>query len=138
MLNIGPQELILILIVALVVVGPQRLPELGRTIGKALREFRKIQDDVKDTIKFDLNDEPEPYVRPKKTPTPAASSASGNGSSAAEDVASAEGDEAPVPAKALPDANGSVELPTIDPAADASPSAETDTDPRAREPRATE
>ena len=54
MLNIGPQELILILIVALVVVGPQRLPELGRTIGKALREFRKIQDDVKDTIKFDL------------------------------------------------------------------------------------
>ena len=68
MLNIGPQELILILIVALVVVGPQRLPELGRTIGKALREFRKIQDDVKDTIKFDLNDEPEPYVRPKKTP----------------------------------------------------------------------
>ena len=67
MLNIGPQELILILIVALVVVGPQRLPELGRSIGKALREFRKIQDDVKDTIKFDLNDEPEPYVRPKKT-----------------------------------------------------------------------
>ncbi len=79
MLNIGPQELILILIVALVVVGPQRLPELGRTIGKALREFRKIQDDVKDTIKFDLNDEPEPYVRPKKTPTPGASSAGGNG-----------------------------------------------------------
>jgi sec-independent protein translocase protein TatB len=68
MLNIGPQELILILIVALVVVGPQRLPELGRTIGKALREFRKIQDDVKDTIRFDLNDDPEPYVRPRKSP----------------------------------------------------------------------
>ena len=79
MLNIGPQELILILIVALVVVGPQRLPELGRTIGKALREFRKIQDDVKDTIKFDLNDEPEPYVRPKKSPAPSARSADGNG-----------------------------------------------------------
>lgn len=68
MLNIGPQELILVLIIALVVVGPTRLPELGRTIGKALREFRKIQDDVKDTIKFDLNDDPEPYVRPRPKP----------------------------------------------------------------------
>src|SRR6185436_14377289 len=103
MLNIGPQELILILIVALVVVGPQRLPELGRTIGKALREFRKIQDDVKDTIKFDLNDDPEPYVRPTKTAT-TASSASGNG--AAPDIDPS--DEAPGPAKALPDANGSL------------------------------
>ena len=56
MLNIGPQELLIVLIIALVVVGPQRLPELGRTIGKALREFRKIQDDVKDTLKFDLNE----------------------------------------------------------------------------------
>jgi Tat protein translocase TatB subunit len=68
MLNIGPQELILVLIVALVVVGPQKLPELGRTIGKAMREFRKIQDDVKDTIRFDMDDDPEPYARPKTTP----------------------------------------------------------------------
>lgn len=84
MLNIGPQELILILIVALVVVGPQRLPELGRTIGRVLREFRKIQTDVKDTIRFDLNDDPEPYVRPRRspgTPTP-----EGNGEVTATDV----------------------------------------------------
>ena len=70
MLNIGPQELILVLIIALVVVGPNRLPELGRSIGRALREFRKIQDDVKDTIKFDLNADPEPYVAPRgQSPT---------------------------------------------------------------------
>jgi Tat protein translocase TatB subunit len=132
MLNIGPQELILILIVALVVVGPQRLPELGRTIGKALREFRKIQDDVKDTIKFDLNDEPEPYVRPKKTPAPGASPAGGNGA-AAEDGAASE------PMQALPDANGSVEpaaaeVPHVEPPSDA----EGGPEPRASEPRATE
>ena len=70
MLNIGPQELILILIVALVVVGPQRLPELGRTIGKALREFRKIQDDVKDTIKFDLQRRPGAVRASEEDPDP--------------------------------------------------------------------
>ena len=103
MLNIGPQELILILIVALVVVGPQRLPELGRTIGKALREFRKIQDDVKDTIKFDMNDEPEPYVRPTKTAGPGSTSATGNGAAASDTDPS---DEGAAPAKALPSTKG--------------------------------
>jgi Tat protein translocase TatB subunit len=132
MLNIGPQELILILIVALVVVGPQRLPELGRTIGKALREFRKIQDDVKDTIKFDLNDDPEPYVRPKKTPPPRASSADGKGAAGEDGVASE-------PAEALPDANGSLERTAAeDPHVDASLDAESHPEPRAPEPRAPE
>lgn len=134
MLNIGPQELILILIVALVVVGPQRLPELGRTIGKALREFRKIQEDVKETIKFDLNDEPEPYVRPQKT-SPATPSTSGNG--AAQDDGSAS-DEDPGPAKALPDGNGSGRPTTSGPSDDVPPIAETDPAPRAPEPRASE
>ena len=83
MLNIGPQELLIVLIIALVVVGPQRLPELGRTIGKALREFRKIQDDVKDTLKFDLDADPEPYVRP--TQAPRASTPAGNGEVATTD-----------------------------------------------------
>jgi sec-independent protein translocase protein TatB len=53
MLNIGPQELILVLIVALLVVGPQRLPELSRQIGRGLREFRKLQDDVKGLVNLD-------------------------------------------------------------------------------------
>jgi len=58
MLNIGPQELLLILVIALIVVGPQRLPELGRSIGKGLREIRKAQDEVKRTIQVNLDDEP--------------------------------------------------------------------------------
>jgi len=57
MLNIGPQELLLILVIALIVVGPTRLPELGRSIGKGLREIRKAQDEVKRTISVNL-DEP--------------------------------------------------------------------------------
>ncbi|HJU57977.1 MAG TPA: twin-arginine translocase TatA/TatE family subunit [Actinomycetota bacterium] len=58
MLNIGPQELLLILVIALVVVGPQRLPSLGRSIGRGLRELRKAQDDVKRTIQVNLEEEP--------------------------------------------------------------------------------
>ena len=53
MLNIGPQELLLVLIIGLLVVGPQRLPELSRQIGRGLREFRKIQDDVKGLVNLD-------------------------------------------------------------------------------------
>lgn len=58
MLNIGPQELLLVLLVALIVVGPSRLPELGRTIGRALNEFRRMQDEVRDIVKFDLSADP--------------------------------------------------------------------------------
>jgi sec-independent protein translocase protein TatA len=59
MLNIGPQELLLILVIALVVVGPGRLPELARSIGKGLREIRRAQDEVRKTVEVSLGpDEP--------------------------------------------------------------------------------
>jgi sec-independent protein translocase protein TatA len=38
--NVGPLELIVVLIIALVIFGPKRLPELGRSLGKGIREFR--------------------------------------------------------------------------------------------------
>lgn len=57
MLNVGPQELLLILVVALVVVGPKRLPSLGRSIGRGLRELRQAQDDVKRTIGDNIADD---------------------------------------------------------------------------------
>jgi len=57
MLNIGPLELMLILLIALVVVGPRKLPDLGRTIGNGLREFRKAQDEVRKSLQLeDLHD----------------------------------------------------------------------------------
>ena len=59
MLNIGPQELLLILVVALLVVGPRRLPELARSLGKGIRELRKAQDEVSRTIRVNLDDEPK-------------------------------------------------------------------------------
>ncbi len=72
-MNIGPLEIMMILLIALVVVGPSRLPEVGRSIGRGLREFRKVQDEVRDSINFNLDEpfRPEPGPTPNRTHTPA-------------------------------------------------------------------
>ena len=64
MLNVGPAELILIFLVALLVVGPRRLPQLGRTIGKSLREFRRATDDFKQSFEFGVDDDDFPDEEP--------------------------------------------------------------------------
>jgi sec-independent protein translocase protein TatB len=82
-MNISAQEILVVLVLALIVVGPQRLPEIARSIGKGMREFRRMQDEVKDMVKVDLNPEPptvhqagvsgpKPQPRPHRTPRPAA------------------------------------------------------------------
>ena len=63
MFNIGPTELIVILIIALVVFGPARLPEIGKTVGKSLREFRRASQDLKDELNLNLDDD-MPATRP--------------------------------------------------------------------------
>jgi Tat protein translocase TatB subunit len=52
--SLGFQEMILIFIVALIIFGPKRLPDIGRTIGKALGEFKKATDDFKNTIEREV------------------------------------------------------------------------------------
>jgi len=54
MLGIGVPEIIMILVIALIVFGPRKLPEVGRTLGKALGEFRKATDDLKNTIEREV------------------------------------------------------------------------------------
>ena len=56
MLNIGPTELILILGVALVIFGSFKLPELGQTLGKTIREFKSAVNNIDEDIKKDLVD----------------------------------------------------------------------------------
>ncbi len=60
MFDIGIQELILIFIVALLVFGPKRLPELGRTIGKGMAEIKKAMYGVKEQIDSELRDIKDP------------------------------------------------------------------------------
>jgi len=50
MFNLGAGEIVLILVIALLVLGPKRLPELARGIGKFMREFRRQTDEVRSVV----------------------------------------------------------------------------------------
>jgi sec-independent protein translocase protein TatA len=52
--TLGIQEMIVIFVIALVLFGPKKLPELGRTIGKAITEFRRASNDLKSTFEREM------------------------------------------------------------------------------------
>jgi len=62
MFNVGPAELIVILLVALLIVGPKRLPEVGRSVGKALREIRRQTDEVRSSFEATINPDLDPDI----------------------------------------------------------------------------
>jgi TatA/E family protein of Tat protein translocase len=51
MFNLGPFELVAIFVVALLVFGPEKLPEMGKQVGKAIREFRKFQESMQGQVR---------------------------------------------------------------------------------------
>jgi Tat protein translocase TatB subunit len=66
MFGIGMQELIIIAIIALIVVGPKKLPDLAKTLGKGFSEFRKATEGVTDDLKQTLQSEDEKKDEPLK------------------------------------------------------------------------
>ena len=68
--TLGGPEVILILVVALIVFGPRRLPEIGKSMGKMLAEFRKASTDFKRTIEDELEAEKSRESQPTPTPAP--------------------------------------------------------------------
>jgi len=58
--NLGLPELLFILILALLIFGPKKLPEIGRTLGKGMAEFRKASTDLRRTIERELDVEGQP------------------------------------------------------------------------------
>jgi len=75
MFGVGMPELLVILVVALVVLGPKRLPELARTLGKAMAEFRRQTADIMDDFQVQTMLDDEPARRPAKPAAPAAPNA---------------------------------------------------------------
>ena len=53
--SLGMPELLLIFVVALLVFGPKKLPEIGKSIGKGLSEFKKASEDLKKTIEHEMD-----------------------------------------------------------------------------------
>ncbi len=65
MFGLGANELLIILLIALVVLGPKELPKVARTIGRGLRELQRTKDDLKKDIEFD--DYPDETSKSKTT-----------------------------------------------------------------------
>ena len=83
MFGIGMPEMLLILAVALIVVGPKKLPDLAKSLGKALGEFKKAASDLKDSLQIETEintlksalDDDDRDSKPKTGPNAAPSSA---------------------------------------------------------------
>jgi TatA/E family protein of Tat protein translocase len=64
----GPLELVIILVIALLVLGPGKLPDVGAALGKSIKEFRKASSDVQEAVKLDVDTSPLPNAPAAATP----------------------------------------------------------------------
>ena len=70
MMGIGPMEIFIVLVGALIIFGPKKLPEMGRSLGKAIREFKSVGDDIQDEITKatdDIDIDPDKTIKPPKS-----------------------------------------------------------------------
>lgn len=69
--NVGPMELIIVLVIALLILGPGKLPEVGAAFGKTIREFRKASSDIQETTNLAMSPS-APAAQAPVAPAPAA------------------------------------------------------------------
>ena len=115
--SLGPAEILVILVVALLVFGPNKMPEIAKQVGKGFREFRRVQQHLKSELRdvvseFDspsstatVDQQAVPTLPPKDTPST--------------DAAPAPADSAPAPSPPAPDAPPSTGTPLPSPEPDA-------------------
>jgi sec-independent protein translocase protein TatA len=71
--NVGPLEIAVVLVIALLVFGPKRLPELGKSMGKGIREFKgSLSMDDKDEIPAESSPKPTEVLEPEVVTEPKA------------------------------------------------------------------
>ena len=56
----GPLELVIILVIALLILGPGKLPDVGAALGKSIKEFRKASSDVQEAVTINVDTSPLP------------------------------------------------------------------------------
>ena len=57
MFGIGTSEILIILLIALLILGPKEIPKVARTIGRGMRELQRAKDDISKSIEFEMNEE---------------------------------------------------------------------------------
>lgn len=99
--SLGFPELLFILVLALLIFGPKRLPEIGRTIGKGLAEFRRASSDLKRSIDTEiLAADAERPASPRPAAAPAPAPAADGSSRGGDALAAPAGSEARSPDEA--------------------------------------
>jgi sec-independent protein translocase protein TatA len=68
--SIGMPELIIILTIALIIFGPRKLPELGRSLGRSLSEFKRASNELKNTLDEEIRLEDERSTERQRAPEP--------------------------------------------------------------------
>ena len=67
-LGLGAPELIIILVIALIIIGPGKLPDVGSSLGKSIREFRKASSDIQESVNVKVDTSPLPPSAPVPAP----------------------------------------------------------------------
>jgi sec-independent protein translocase protein TatA len=70
--SIGVPELIIILTIALIIFGPRKLPELGRSLGRSLNEFKRASNELRHTLDEEIRIEEQKSADRQRAPEPAA------------------------------------------------------------------
>jgi sec-independent protein translocase protein TatA len=90
--SIGMPELIVIFVIALIIFGPRKLPELGRSLGRSINEFKRASNELKNTLEEEIRIDEQRQTEPAKAASPSGAQASATPASTPQAAAPADDD----------------------------------------------